>query len=270
MNRLNLKALRGPPGSWPDRNPDVGWVLIAAAIGGATLASVWPKHEPALGVLAAVAGTLACVSLAWRRSRPLAVAVFTGTVAMFSPMAVAATILAVVNAAVSCSLATYVLLVAYVVVVAAAHVAFFLEHAGFLSDQLPAVWVLLPVTVLGLVARARRSRSESEQQRRVEQARAAERRRIAREMHDVLAHRISIVRVHVGALEVHPDAPTEDIATAAGVIRASAHAALAELREVINLLRNHADRGDDPDGVVLMGVVGVVNGEHLRSLFADR
>jgi signal transduction histidine kinase len=66
-------------------------------------------------------------------------------------------------------------------------------------------------------------------------------------MHDVLAHRISIVSLHAGALEVHPDDPTEDIATAAGVIRASAHAALAELREVINLLRNHADRGDDPE-----------------------
>jgi hypothetical protein len=165
---VRASSVRRPAsGAWPDRNPDVGWVLIAAAIGGATLASVWPKHEPALGILAAVAGTLACVSLAWRRSRPLAVAVFTVTVAVFSPMTVAATILAVVNAAVSCSLATYVLLAAYVVVVAAAHVAFSLEPAGFLSDQLPAVWVLLPVTVLGLVARARRSRIESEQQQRV-------------------------------------------------------------------------------------------------------
>ena len=47
----------------------------------------------------------------------------------------------------------------------------------------------------------------SEQQLRVREARLAERARIAREMHDVLAHRISLLSVHAGALEVSPDAP---------------------------------------------------------------
>ena len=57
-------------------------------------------------------------------------------------------------------------------------------------------------------------------------------------MHDVLAHRISLLSVHAGALEFHPDAPPDEIAAAAGVIRESAHAALGELREVIGLLRD--------------------------------
>lgn len=39
-----------------------------------------------------------------------------------------------------------------------------------------------------------------------DEARAAERRRIAREMHDVLAHRLSLLSVHAGALEFRPDA----------------------------------------------------------------
>ena len=57
-------------------------------------------------------------------------------------------------------------------------------------------------------------------------------------MHDVLAHRISLLSLHAGALEFRPDAPPEEIARAAGVIRASAHQALEDLRAVIGLLRD--------------------------------
>ena len=71
-----------------------------------------------------------------------------------------------------------------------------------------------------------RERAEAEQQLRVEQARQHERARIAREMHDVLAHRISLLSMHAGALEFRPDAPPEEIARAAGVVRESAHQAL--------------------------------------------
>ena len=84
--------------------------------------------------------------------------------------------------------------------------------------------------------RDRAERAEAEQQLRVAQARL-ERTRIAREMHDVLAHRISLLSLHAGALEFRPDAPAEEVARAAGVIRASAHQALQDLREVIGVLR---------------------------------
>ncbi|MEU5942387.1 histidine kinase [Micromonospora sp. NPDC047548] len=85
--------------------------------------------------------------------------------------------------------------------------------------------------------RERAHRAEAEQHLRVAQARQLERTRIAREMHDVLAHRISLLSLHAGALEFRPDAPPEEVARAAGVIRASAHAALQDLREVIGVLR---------------------------------
>jgi signal transduction histidine kinase len=55
-------------------------------------------------------------------------------------------------------------------------------------------------------------------------------------LHDVLAHRLSLLSVHAGALEFHPDAPAEQVAAAAGVIRESARAALDELRGVIGVL----------------------------------
>jgi signal transduction histidine kinase len=77
----------------------------------------------------------------------------------------------------------------------------------------------------------------------VAEARAAERASIAREMHDVLAHRLSLLATYAGALEYRPDAPPEQLARAAGVVRASTHQALEELREVISVLRE--DVGDD-------------------------
>ena len=84
-------------------------------------------------------------------------------------------------------------------------------------------------------------RAESEQASRVAEARAAERASIAREMHDVLAHRLSLLATYAGALEYRPDAPPEQLARAAGVVRAGVHQALEELREVIGVLRD-----DDP------------------------
>jgi signal transduction histidine kinase len=63
-------------------------------------------------------------------------------------------------------------------------------------------------------------------------------------MHDVLAHRISLLSLHAGALEFRPDAPPEEVARATGVIRASAHQALEDLRAVIGVLR------ESPDGEV--------------------
>jgi signal transduction histidine kinase len=62
-------------------------------------------------------------------------------------------------------------------------------------------------------------------------------------MHDVLAHRLTLLSVHAGALEFRPDAPREEVARAAGVIRESAHEALQDLREIIGVLR----AGDSDD-----------------------
>jgi len=92
--------------------------------------------------------------------------------------------------------------------------------------------------------RERARRAEAEQASRVAEARVAERARIAREMHDVLAHRLSLLATYAGALEYRPDAPPEQLARAAGVVRTGVHQALDELREVITVLRDD----DDVDG----------------------
>ncbi|SED99255.1 Signal transduction histidine kinase [Arthrobacter alpinus] len=86
-----------------------------------------------------------------------------------------------------------------------------------------------------LSLRERAELAEVERAAETERSRLAERHRIAREMHDTLAHRMSLVAVQAAALQV--DAPDADTAHAARVIRETAHAALGELREVLGVLR---------------------------------
>ncbi|WP_049578108.1 sensor histidine kinase [Streptomyces sp. SBT349] len=81
------------------------------------------------------------------------------------------------------------------------------------------------------------------------EARRQAREDIAREMHDVLAHRLSLLSVHAGGLEFNPKAPAAEIQQAAGVIRESAHQALEDLREIIGVLRT-PDDGDRPAPVL--------------------
>ncbi|MFI9246173.1 sensor histidine kinase [Streptomyces sp. NPDC053086] len=100
--------------------------------------------------------------------------------------------------------------------------------------------------MLMLSLRDRAHRAETEARLRAEQAQRLAREAIAREMHDVLAHRLTLLSVHAGALEFRPDAPREEVARAAGVIRESAHEALQDLREIIGVLR--AGESDEPSG----------------------
>ncbi len=80
--------------------------------------------------------------------------------------------------------------------------------------------------------------AEAEQRARVAQARAGERTEIAREMHDVLAHRISLVTMHSGLLSYRQDLPEEERRAAVSAIDENARAALTELREVLGVLRD--------------------------------
>jgi signal transduction histidine kinase len=88
--------------------------------------------------------------------------------------------------------------------------------------------------------RNRAERAESEQELRVGQARGNERARIAREMHDVLAHRISQISMYAGALAYREDLSATEMRASAGVIRDRAHEALTDLRDVLGVLRDDA------------------------------
>ena len=200
-------------------------------------------------------GTLAGIGLWWRRGRLLIpLAVLCSVVSVFTVAAAITALIVLFAVAVHRRFAE---LAVFATLALIANAIFPLlrpeEGRPYLETMGWGAAFIVIICLWGMVVRSRRQlvtslrdraeRAEAEQQLRVAQARSLERNRIAREMHDVLAHRISLLSLHAGALEIKPDAAPDEVATAAGIIRASAHQALQDLREVIGVLR--ADRPDD-------------------------
>ncbi|WP_407916206.1 sensor histidine kinase [Kitasatospora sp. NE20-6] len=134
------------------------------------------------------------------------------------------------------------------------------------SEELPPTWVFVvlaalvavgltvPPVVTGLYVGARRRLVESLKDRahgleaelgllaeqaseRARRARLEERTRIAREMHDVVAHRVSLMVVHAGALERVVAKDPEKAQASARLMGEVGRQALDELREILGVLR---------------------------------
>lgn len=89
--------------------------------------------------------------------------------------------------------------------------------------------------------RERAEAVEREQAAREQAVRAAERARIAHDMHDVLAHRISLVAMHAAAVGYRADLSDAERTSALTAIEQNARAALSELRDVLGVLREPTD-----------------------------
>ena len=204
-----------------------------------------------------VGGAVACLALWWRRRWPVGVALFVTALTAYSASAGAAGAIALFTVAVHRRAVVALAIAALALAVTPIYVAIHPEEEiPYAVNLVIALFGIGGVVACGMFVRARRQlvislreraeRAEAEQQLRVEQARQQERARIAREMHDVLAHRISLLSLHAGALEFRPDAPADEVARAAGIIRSSAHDALEDLRTVIGVLREGAE-GDEAE-----------------------
>jgi len=236
-----------------DRVVDGALVAVAAALGALMLASSWAARDAWSLWLDVALGSIACLAVALRRRHPTGVAVVALVATTFSPLAGVAALVALFNAAVRASPRALAWIFALSLVSNAIYPLLYSggRVGGYWGTFALCVLVMAVAIGWGLFARTRRQlvaslheraqRLEAEQLLRVEQARDAERRRIAREMHDVLGHRLSLLSLHAGALEFRRDASPEEMAQAAGVIRASGQAALEELRAVIGLLREQDD-----------------------------
>ena len=107
-----------------------------------------------------------------------------------------------------------------------------------------AVFLTAVPLLLGVVVRVRRSgeRQLAEQERRHsgERALLEERQRIARELHDVVAHHMSVIAIQAEAAPYKTADPPPELVESFAEIRASALAGLAELRRVLGVLRTGA------------------------------
>ncbi len=237
---VTTRLTDGLPDQRRDRVVDATFFLAAIVIGAATLAGDWDAHPPWLRVADVLVGVAAVVALHWRRSHPGAVGIGIAAVSLVVLTASGANLAAAFNVAIRARGRDLAITAALLLTWALASPLLYPFSSSYWIDAGGCVLVTGVVFGWGLFVRARRELVRSLQaqaERAAEEAREAERRRIAREMHDVLAHRLSLLSVHAGALQFHPGASAEEVAEAAGVIRASAKTALEELRGVIGVLR---------------------------------
>ena len=235
--------------------------------------------SPAVHALVIASGLACCISLYFRRRWPVQIAIaVTLVVATFSPFASGAALVALFTVAAYRPWRVAVLIAAISVVVCAPiYNLLYPASEPFWLNMLLTVLVAAVALAWGMFVGARRQLIESLRERaqqaeadrdlRLAQAREQERTRIAREMHDVLAHRISLVALNAGALEFRPDASPEEVREAAAVVRSNAHQALEELRDVISVLRDEESgetRAAEPPQPTLIDV-GVLVEESRQS-----
>ncbi|WP_078859774.1 sensor histidine kinase [Streptomyces rubellomurinus] len=120
-----------------------------------------------------------------------------------------------------------------------------------------AVLVLLPVLAVAYELRMWRRRVEEERGRRsalereqlaaLERAVEHERARIARELHDVVTHNVSMMTIQAGAARKILDSAPDRAREAMAAVEAGGRAAMTELRHVMGLLTIDSTAGDgDP------------------------
>ncbi|KDQ67753.1 sensor histidine kinase [Streptomyces halstedii] len=149
-----------------------------------------------------------------------------------------------------------------------------------------ALGLTAPAVLFGLYIGARRRLMESLRERadslerelslladraeeRAEWARTEERTRIAREMHDVVAHRVSLMVVHAAALQaVAPKDPAKAVRNAA-LVGDMGRQALTELREMLGVLRSGDALVAGPVGRVPLASVGRVAAEAVAVVSED-
>lgn len=272
----------GPRGGWfapgepqPPRGPFARWprvadalLVVAVFVGSviAVAASALPEGEQfrlgSIGDLPAgsfVLLGLAAAALTWRRAHPIVVTGF-----VLGGMVVWAVVgygdghdLALVVALYS--VGRYVVDQRWSVAAVAAgglvSLAVSLIDADQRIDIVPVVLLTLLPWYVGrrvrnrgdylALLRERAERLEAEQHAEARQAVAAERARIARELHDVVAHRVSMMTVQAGAAKTIAGDDLDAAVEAMGDVERAGRQALGELRHLLGVLRPEVADSDD-------------------------
>lgn len=199
-------------------------LVLVAAISTGVATDAYPGLHAAAGwrlPLDLALGLAALVVVQFRRRNPRLVAATALVLATFSAAAAGPAVLATVSVATRRVYWELALIVLLNVASSSVYYAIVPTHS---TDP---AWVTMLVGVVFITAavawgmyigsrrellwtlRQRAERAEAERDLRVGKAQADERARIAREMHDVLAHRISQVSMHAGALAFRTDLDAE-------------------------------------------------------------
>lgn len=241
----------------PDTQPELTWVshawryavclVLSAAIWQTAAAAEWRDHR-LLFAAEVVLGLAAFVLVYFRRRAPVRIALVIAAMSAFSGIAAGPATLAAVSVATRRRWREVVLVGSANFVAAQTWTTIApIEDNDFLVTTLVNLAVNTGMMGWGLYIGSRREllwnlrnraeRAELEQELRLSQARSTERARIAGEMHDVVAHRITQVSMQAGALAFRDDLDGDRLREGLGQIQRQANDALHELRDVLGVLR---------------------------------
>jgi signal transduction histidine kinase len=232
------------------RRFDIHWLDVVLALG----LTAWAIGEGLNSGNLTAAVFLCTLPLLVRRHWPIAVFVIAvAGIALGGNAVGLAVLLAVLTAAVSLGIYTQHRLVAsFLVVLSAVGIAIEYTSGRSGSSSLPIPNEVLPLALLGaaylagneIASRQRQADQQRERAHQLEQERAeavaaaaeTERRHIARELHDVVAHSVSVMVVQAGAarqvLDDRPEAARESLLA----VETIGHEAMAELRRLLGVL----------------------------------
>jgi signal transduction histidine kinase len=213
---------------------------------------------PGAGPLAVLVVAAAGLAVALRRQRPvfmLGVLLVSSLVAtaLTGPAVTAVTFFAPVAYVLYLVAATYerrrdavrVLVAVYATLIADAMLLVIGWNGFFTPGGLISVALfMIVVWAVGYNVRQRRRYAVSLQDEAASKAVAQERLRIARELHDVVAHSMSVIAVQAGYGQYVIDSQPGDARTALGAIQATSREALDEMRRMLGALR----QADESDG----------------------
>ncbi len=213
--------------------------------------------DPGLVAMLLGPGLVAMLLLVWLRRAPIPVAVSLAGLWLLSPAVFGPAMAAQAHIArhrrgidaiaVACTL------------IAAKSVIMLRDPSGNSATRIEVFISATGVIIALLVGLLDRSTTDAKQQRAAAQAarqdaweaqlnetRLVERERIAREMHDVVAHRISLIALHAGALAHHMRSDEGEAGDLARAIQTNAQSSLDELRTMLARLRGNAAPPEPP------------------------
>jgi signal transduction histidine kinase len=258
---LRASVNRLSPVTWLRRHPFAADAMLAAGLAALTVAVLWlaqgeaelrtgvdPRDPDALGVLLAI-GSAAPV--AWRRRAPLEMLVLAGAFsitlnAVGYPEQALGVLVGVYSAAAYCGRRRSRL--ALVFVLLGTIVALVLAPGGVTFPVFVSNYVIfITAWAIGDNLQTRRryvaeleqkaSRLEAEREQSAQRAVSEERSRIARELHDVVAHNVSVMVVQAGAARRTLGRDPVRAATVLEAIEGTGRQALAEMRRLLGVLR---------------------------------
>ena len=236
-------------------------LLFAAFLFGSEISVPGTDRPESVGLTILLAA-VSCGALFWQRSHPRTVVTVTALGAaataalghLLTPLVLAPVMLALFRLAISTDRSTtrIFFLATLAAVVTPAFLVDPNDHPWPLKTLGPAAWLLLPVAtgttvrIRGAYLEAVQARAEYAERSREEEARhrvAEERMRIARELHDVVAHHLALANAQAGTAahlaRTHPEQVQKILTDLAG----TTSSALREMKATVGLLRQR----DDPD-----------------------